>query len=230
MEGLMRPILLVLCTLSLAASVFAEVPEITNPSSDAAVRGRLNIQGAPAVDFSIANQVRAAFGGAVQGALTGDYENVAGYISKADRNRIGFFRSEDRISERAVANGIDREWRSRFAKGPDWSSSDSLKKAFGNYQISRGADDNHILVVIPASQGLPAVTLALVNEGIFGIFGASWRIDLPDNVARDELRDNLRQAIREIESAKSTWPADSVVAQQMVGHRVLMALGAVQGG
>jgi hypothetical protein len=73
-------------------------------------------------------------------------------------------------------------------------------------------------VSVPASHGLPPVTLQMVRQD------ASWKLDLPDSIDEAKLGSNLLTHLRQVDQSAATWPADKNEAYRVVTHHVLMAL------
>jgi hypothetical protein len=82
-------------------------------------------------------------------------------------------------------------------------------------------EQDHATVTIPASHGLPEVTVHLLNEGT--IMDA-WRIDLPDHVDGPKLKENLLIHLTAANEQKQQWPADVNDAYRLVTHHVLLAI------
>ncbi|HVX83230.1 MAG TPA: hypothetical protein VH253_00290 [Phycisphaerae bacterium] len=62
-----------------------------------------------------------------------------------------------------------------------------------------------------------ALTLNMVNEG------NSWKIDLPDQISDQQLKDNLARHIQTLDDQKSTWPSDVNQAYRTTAYHVLRA-------
>jgi hypothetical protein len=80
---------------------------------------------------------------------------------------------------------------------------------------------NQATVVIPASHGLPELSIPMVNEGT--IMDA-WRIDAPAHLDGQRLQQNLMQQLQQALQAQQQWPADVNEAYLMVTHHVLVAV------
>ncbi|MGN6370885.1 MAG: hypothetical protein ACTHN5_21740 [Phycisphaerae bacterium] len=61
-------------------------------------------------------------------------------------------------------------------------------------------------------------TLHLVNEG--HIMNA-WRLDVPDQISAEQLKQNLVKQIRMLDDQKATWPSDVNAAYRSVAYHVL---------
>jgi hypothetical protein len=64
------------------------------------------------------------------------------------------------------------------------------------------------------------VTLNLVNEG--HVMNA-WRIDVPDQISAEQLKQNLIKHIQMLDDQKATWPSDVNAAYHSVAYHVLQS-------
>ena len=78
---------------------------------------------------------------------------------------------------------------------------------------------NIATVELKASHGMPALTVPLIHEA-----PDAWRIDVPDSVDAEKLRQNILAHLKAAHDMKDQWPADVNQAHAMVTHHVLMAL------
>jgi hypothetical protein len=78
---------------------------------------------------------------------------------------------------------------------------------------------NMATVVIPASHGLPQITVPLIHE-----LPDSWRIDIPDNLDAATLRANIEKHLKMAHDEKASWPADANEAYLAVAHHVLLGI------
>ena len=84
-----------------------------------------------------------------------------------------------------------------------------------NSNIEKGRDV--AIATVPASHGLPAIHVSLIREA------QGWRIDVPNNIAGEKLKDNLIQHLTHVKD-KAQWPSDRNDAAAMLAHHVLMAV------
>lgn len=84
-----------------------------------------------------------------------------------------------------------------------------------NSNIEKGRDV--AIATIPASHGLPAIHVSLIREA------QGWRIDVPNNVTGEQLKNNLAAHLTRIKDSADQWPADKNDAAAFVAHHVLMA-------
>jgi hypothetical protein len=82
--------------------------------------------------------------------------------------------------------------------------------------IEKGRDV--AIATIPASHGLPAVHVSLIQEA------TGWKIDLPNNVSGQQLHDNLLKHINMIQDMQAKWPADANAAELAFTHHIMLGL------
>jgi hypothetical protein len=82
--------------------------------------------------------------------------------------------------------------------------------------IEKGRDV--AIATIPASHGLPAVHVSLMQEA------GGWKIDLPNNTTGQQLHDNLMKHLTHISDMQAQWPADPDAAELMFTHHVMLGL------
>ena len=72
--------------------------------------------------------------------------------------------------------------------------------------------------MIAASHGLPDVKVSLIHEA------GGWKIDVPDTLDANKLRDNVKNALTKCKDNKDKWPADENEAYRAVSHKILAAI------
>jgi len=73
-------------------------------------------------------------------------------------------------------------------------------------------------VTLPASHGMAELKVPLIHEA------GGWRIDIPDSVDANKIRDNVKNALTKCKENKDKWPADENEAYRAVSHKVLAAI------
>jgi hypothetical protein len=74
------------------------------------------------------------------------------------------------------------------------------------------------VVTVNASHGLPNLKVPLIHE-----LPDSWKINVPDSMTADKLRQNLLDHLTAFGDDASQWPADENEAYRALAHHVLMA-------
>jgi hypothetical protein len=85
-----------------------------------------------------------------------------------------------------------------------------------NSNIEKGRDV--AIATIPASHGLPAMNVSLIREA------TGWRIDVPNNLTGEQLKNNLVKHLSQVKDSAEPWPAEKSDAAALVAHHVLMAV------
>ena len=73
-------------------------------------------------------------------------------------------------------------------------------------------------MTVPASHGLPAVTLSVVKEG------NDFKLNVPDTLTPQKLQQNLSRELARCNDMKAQWPQDAGEAQKALAHHVLLAV------
>jgi hypothetical protein len=73
-------------------------------------------------------------------------------------------------------------------------------------------------MTIPASHGLPAVTLSVIKEG------NDFKLNVPDTLTPHKLQQNLARELARCNDMKAQWPQDANEAQKALAHHVLLAV------
>jgi hypothetical protein len=221
----------------------------TGPSSQTPPSGQ---QPSGALSQNIQSDVQSALGDITEAALKeNNFDNLVGYLSKADRNRIGQVSNENFQDLNNIIAQIQQDWKNKYNQSLDLSQDTSTLYNQSFAQITPGmaageaqpagaqipanqqqggasnTDQNHVTVKIPASHNLSATTLHLVNEGTLM---NSWKLDIPDNVDGMTLKNSLVQHLQQVRQSESNWPSDPTEARRIVAHHILMALASPSAG
>ena len=100
--------------------------------------------------------------------------------------------------------------------GNDTNANPGLKPADANMATNTTVINSNSI----ASAG--DVTLNLVNEG--HVMNA-WRIDVPEQISTEQLKQNLVKHIQMLDDQKATWPSDVNAAYRSVAYHVLKSFG-----
>jgi len=93
---------------------------------------------------------------------------------------------------------------------PDTTSADANRNDPGR---------NVAAVEVKGSHGMPGLTVPLIHEA-----PDNWRIDAPDSLDGNRLRQNVLEHLRAAHGMKDQWPSDVNQAYATVSHHVLMAI------
>jgi hypothetical protein len=171
--------------------------------------------------------------------------DVVDNFTKADRDRIGKIDKNSLGDLNTAIDSFTGAWKAKYNQ--DFKLSDKEQVVFGtpveikvgdqgdnarlasdkaaptgtNTNANDKSANNATSVSFPAAHGAPAVNLHLVNEGTVT---NSFKIDAPDSLDANKLRDNLVKHINEVTGMKDQWPSDPNEAYRTVAHHVLAAI------
>jgi hypothetical protein len=77
---------------------------------------------------------------------------------------------------------------------------------------------NFAIIMIPQSHGMAAVSVPFVHEA------GGWKINVPDSVDANKLRDGVQAALTRCDEAKDKWPSDVNDAYRAVSHDILIGI------
>jgi hypothetical protein len=199
----------------------------------------------PSADAAISN-TRDTLASAAEAAVTHDGLNdLVERFTKADRDRIGKLDKSTWGNLNSAVDKFRADWKAKYNQ--DFKLSDKEEVVFGTpVQIQVGdaaggarlaadrtapndaaasANDksmnNTTTVIFPAASGAPAVTLHLMNEGTIT---KSYKIDVPDSIDGNTLRDNLATHISAVDAMKDQWPSDVNQAARIVSQHIFAAV------
>jgi len=148
-----------------------------------------------------------------------DWSGLADAFTKTDADRVknGWPDSKDLDD---LADKIATNWNNKY--GEKYSVMNADKVFAPDFlklttDPSGTKDSPKATGTIPASHGMPELTLNFVGEG------GKWRLDIPDGVDAQKLHDNLKSALTDLQDS-SKWDADKVQATRAVAHRMLLAV------
>jgi hypothetical protein len=200
----------------------------TQPSPDSALKG-----------------ARETLATAVEAAVTHNGLNdVVERFSKSDRDRIGKYKDDSLADLNAAIGQFKNDWKAKYNQ--DFKLTDKEQLVFGSpVEVKTGdttdsarlaasksgpdnntaggndkAANNAVTVTMPADSGAPAVAIHLDNEGTVS---SSYKINVPDTLTADQLRDALTQQIKSIDGMKGSWPSDVNEAYRVASQHILSA-------
>jgi len=149
-----------------------------------------------------------------------NWDGLVDAFTKADADRVknGWPDSKDLDD---LADKFAENWKAKY--GADKYSVMDRDKVFSadflklTTDASGTKDNPKATGTIPASHGMPELTLNFVGEG------GQWKLDIPDSVDAKKLHDNLKATLTALQDS-SKWPADKVDATRAVAHHMLAAV------
>jgi hypothetical protein len=167
-----------------------------------------------------ADQLKQAYKAKYQQDL--DLSKNADQIYNAQFFRIGAGGEARTASERIGADATGAQKDAAQAQPPAGAGTGAAAAA--GAQAAAASAGPIIAVIIPASHDLPDTRLSLVKEG------ASWKIDLPDNIDAQALSQRLSDHLQMATQMKDKWPADANEAARAISHHVFVAIGGESSG
>jgi hypothetical protein len=207
----------------------------------------------PSPDMAM-KDTRSTLATAVEAAVTKNgLSDVVERFTKADRDRIGKIDNNTLGDLNAAIDKFRADWKAKYNQdfkltdkeqvvfgtpieikvgdvtdnarlasertGPTATGTNTNTRA--NTNANDKSVNNVTTVTVPAAGGAPAVVLKLANEGTVT---NSYRIDVPDSLDANKLRDNLTQHVSDVDGMKDRWPADANEAYRIVSQHVLAGI------
>jgi hypothetical protein len=132
---------------------------------------------------------------------------TASTATPSDRSASNGTGSAATPSDRATSNGTGST-----ATSADHSTAGHTGSAAGDVMPHTKT------MTVPASHGLPAVTLSMVKQG------SDWKLNVPDTLTPQRLQQNLTRELSRCNDMKAQWPQDANQAQKALAHHVLLAI------
>jgi hypothetical protein len=124
-------------------------------------------------------------------------------------------------SNTSSANSDTSSSKTGSTSGDRSSSSGARTAASGlgdSTSASTGLTPQAQSMTVPASHGLPAVSLSVIKEG------SDWKLNVPDTLTPQKLQQNLARELARCNDQKAQWPQDAQDAQKALAHHVLLAI------
>jgi hypothetical protein len=202
-----------------SSNTAAQDGKVINNKEDAARTAGTLIPG-DQIGAADLTKIYGVLGNVAEDALDkGDFDDLVGNLTAADRDRIGKqFASQTFADLDGRVDQVQRDFKAKYNGEFDLDES----KVFENWakvqKTGGDADKTMVNVMIPASHGMPALTVPMVKDN------QAFRIDLPDQVTGDQLKQNLLTHLTEVSNMKDQWPADKLEAQRAIVHHILMGV------
>jgi hypothetical protein len=175
-----------------------------------------------------------------EAALTkGGLDDLVERLSSADRDRLN--QNKDALKNNSELDGrvdqFQKDWKAKYNqdfKIPDKNAvytadfamitqGDEARTASAKVDPSAAASTdtnarNFAIIMIPQSHGMAAVSVPLVHEA------GGWKINIPDSIDANKLRDGVKGSLTRCDEAKDKWPADVNDAYRAVSHDILIGI------
>jgi hypothetical protein len=162
--------------------------------------------------------VRSAIEGVVQNAVKRDnWRTMTGHLTAADERRLNEGKPDTKALD-DLAEKFTTAYRSKYNDAFTVMDRDEkFNTDFVQLQAAADPNGNKATASIPASHGLPAVTLQFVNEN------GKWKLDVPDSLDPQTLHSNLTKALTDLQDL-SKFPETEVAGARHAAHRILVAV------
>ncbi|HEY7117670.1 MAG TPA: hypothetical protein VH475_13860 [Tepidisphaeraceae bacterium] len=197
----------------------AQDSKIINNKSDAARTAGINIPG-DQIGTADLTKIYGVLGNVAEDAFKkSHFDNLVSELSAPDQDRIGKQFANQKFDD--LDGRIDQLQKDFKAKYNDnFSLNDS--KVFENWaqvqKTGENADKTFCNVMIPASHGLPALTVPMVKDN------QAFRVNVPDELTGQQLKQNMLDHLTAIDNTKDQWPTNKLDAQREIVHHVFMAV------
>ncbi|HSI34491.1 MAG: hypothetical protein ACAI43_13750 [Phycisphaerae bacterium] len=139
----------------------------------------------------------------------GDLGDVVDYFTKADKDRIG--KMQDSAELKGAADSFTKAWNAKYNAKFDVGD-DVLKNWLQVQKSGETKDVTMANAMIPASHGLPAVTIPLVKDNL------KWHVDVPDTLNGQMVHDAVKNSLNKVGSMSGDWSKDQLDAKRHVVH------------
>ena len=164
-------------------------------------------------------KIYGTLGETAEAALTKNgLDDLAERVTPADKNRLGKAVDEKSPELDGRIDALNEDYNAKYNGKFNLDKS----KVFENWakvqKTGETSDKTMVNVMLPASHGLPALTIPMVKDH------EAFRVDAPDQVTGDQLKQNLQNHLTEVDNMKDQWPTDKLDAQRAIVHHVFMAV------
>jgi len=192
--------------------------KVLNNKSDAASVAGTKIPG-DQIGTADLTRIYDVLGDAVEATYTkGGFDDLVERLTPDDRNRIGKFAEQKFADLDGRLDTFGNDFKAKY----NGAFKLDKTKTFENWaQVQKTKEDGDKLyanATIPASHGMPAVTIPVVKDK------EMWKIDLPDNLSGEQLKKSVLDHVTMADEGKATWPADKLEADRVLAHHALMAV------
>jgi hypothetical protein len=202
-----------------ARSDASQDSKIINNKSDAAKTAGSMIPG-DQIGTADLTKIYGVLGNIAEDALDkGNFDKLVSNLAAPDQDRIGKkFANQTFADLDGRVDQLQKDFKSKYNDNFNLNES----KVFENWakvqKTGETSDKTMVNVMLPASHGLPALTIPMVKDH------EAFRVDIPDQVNGDQLKQGLQDHLTEVDNMKDQWPTDKLDAQRAIVHHVFMAV------
>ena len=192
--------------------------KVLNNKSDAASVAGTKIPG-DQIGTADLTKIYDVLGDVVEAAYTkGGFDDLVERLTPDDRNRIGKFAQQNFSDLDGRADQFNGDFKGKYNGAFKLDDSKTFENWAKVQKTREDGDKLYANVMIPASHGMPAVTIPVVKDK------EAWKIDLPDTVSGEQLKKGVLDHVTMADEGKATWPADKLEAERVLAHHALMAV------
>lgn len=149
----------------------------------------------------------------------GNFDKLVSNLAAPDQDRIGKkFANQSFPDLDGRIDQLQKDFKAKYNDNFNLNES----KVFENWakvqKTGETGDKTMVNVTLPASHGLPELTIPMIKDH------EAFRVDAPDQVTGDQLKQSLQDHLTEVDTMKDQWPANKLDAQRAIVHHVMMAV------
>ena len=149
----------------------------------------------------------------------GGFDELVERLASPDRARIGDYATRDHPDLRDVQQQANAVWQKAFADDGAFDINDEAAVfGAGGAQVTLAEGSTRATLTLPGTGGAEAVTVPLVKDG------GDWRIDAPDSLSGEQLKNALIDRLVAIADHNPSLPTSRPDAGRAVAARVLSAV------
>ena len=197
----------------------AEDSKIINNKADAAKTAGSMIPG-DQIGAADLTKIYGVLGNIAEDAMDkGNFDKLVSNLSAPDQDRIGKkFANQTFADLDGRIDSLQKDFKAKY--NDNFSLNES--KVFENWakvqKTGETSDKTMVNVMLPASHGLPELTIPMIKDH------EAFRVDAPDQVTGDQLKQNLQNHLTEVDNMKDQWPTNKLDAERAIVHHVFMAV------
>jgi hypothetical protein len=170
---------------------------------------------------SATGNVQDMIGEVTNAALTENgLDDLTERFTQADQDRLkSYVNNEDNLNDlNAKVKQLRTDWKNKYNDDFKMGNESQLLSGLKLSNMTSENGVNKATATLPAENGKAAVNLHLVRES------GAWKIDVPDSLTGQQLKQSVIQALDKVDQMKDRWPADQNQAYRSVAHDVLTAI------
>lgn len=148
----------------------------------------------------------------------GEFDDLVDHFSEADRKRMGDYAKQTFADLDGLIDQTEADFKAKYNSDFDLDETKVFENWVKVQKTGQTSDHTMAQVMVPASHGMPAVTIPIVKDNV------AWRIDAPDDMTGEQFKQALMNHLTHAGSMKAQWPSDKLEAHRALSHHVFMAI------